>query len=71
MDRTEEMFNQHLYRPYIRHAVWKEVTNCDTCQRTKRSNKKIDKLPANLSEEIPWKKICVYLIGTYVTNKKG
>ena len=39
MDRTEVMIRQHLYWTNIRYAVWKEVANCDTCQRTKRSNK--------------------------------
>ena len=32
MDRTEEMIRQHVYWPGIRHAVRKEVNNCDTCQ---------------------------------------
>ena len=35
MDRMDAMIFQHLYWPGIRYAVWKEVTNCDTCQRTK------------------------------------
>ena len=35
MDRTEAMICQHLYWPGIIDAVQKEVTNCDTCQRTK------------------------------------
>ena len=62
MDRTEAMILQHLYWPNIRNAVRMEVTNCDTCQRTKLSNKDFGKLPANLSEEIPWNKLCVHLI---------
>ena len=35
MDRTEAIIFQHLYWPNIRYVVHKEVTNCDTCQRTK------------------------------------
>ena len=50
MYRTEAIIFQHLYWPNIRYAVRKEVTNCDTCQRTNRSNKKYDKLPAKLAE---------------------
>ena len=50
IDRTEGMIFQHLYWFDIRYAVRKEVTNCDTCQRTKRSNKKYGKLPAKLPE---------------------
>ena len=36
MDRTEAMIRQHLYWHVIRKFVWKEVTNCDTCQPKKR-----------------------------------
>ena len=50
MNRTEAMIRQHLYWPDKIDDVWKEVNNCDTCQRTKRSNKKYDKLPAKLTE---------------------
>ena len=71
MDRTEAMICQHLYFPEIRYAIQKEVNNCDTCQRTKGSNKKYGKLPAKLAEEIPWNKICVGIIGPYVIRLKG
>ena len=37
MDITEVIIYQHLYWPGIRKDVWKEVTNCDTCQNTKQS----------------------------------
>ena len=59
MYRTEEMINQYLYWPDIIDAVRKEVSNCDTCQRTKRSNKQYGKLRAELAEKIPWNYICV------------
>ena len=36
MDRTEATIFQYLYWTGIRPAVLKEVTKCDTCQRTKR-----------------------------------
>ena len=42
-----------MYCPGIRHLVHKEVSNCDTCQRTKWSNKRYGKLPAKEAEEIP------------------
>ena len=35
LDRTEVIIFQHLYWPDIRDTVWKEVDNCDTCQRSK------------------------------------
>ena len=36
MDLTEATIIQHFYWPGIRDAVWKEVTNFDTYQRTKQ-----------------------------------
>ena len=39
--RMEEMIRQHLYWSDIIDVVRKEVTNCDTCQHTKLSNKNI------------------------------
>ena len=71
MDRTEAMICQHFYWTGIRKYVRKEVTNCDTCQCTKRSNIKYGKLPVKEAEEIPRNKLCVYLIGTYVIQRKG
>ena len=50
LDRTEDIFSQKFYSTSIRNAIQKEVSNCGTCQRTKRLNKKYDKLPAQLSE---------------------
>ena len=47
-----------------------EVSNCDSSQRTKRSNKIYGKLPAKFAEEIPWNKLCVNLIGTYGIRHK-
>ena len=71
MNRTEATIRRHFYQPDIRDAVRKEVSNCDTCQRKIRPNKKYGKLPAKLSEEIPWNKLCVDLMGPYVIHRKG
>ena len=71
MDRTEAMIHQHLYWPDIIYALRKKVTNCDTFQCTILLNKKNGKLLAKLYEEIPWNKLCVDLIGTYVIRRKG
>ena len=71
MDRTEAMIHQHLYWPNIRNSVQTEVSNCDTFQRTKRSHNKYGKLPTKLDEEIPWNKIYVDIIGTYIIRRKG
>ena len=42
---TEAVIFQHLYWTVIRDNVWKEVTNCDNSQLTKRPNIKYGKLP--------------------------
>ena len=60
---TEAMIHQHVYWTGIRKPVQKEVTKCDVCQRTNRQTKKYGELPDKLSEEIPWNKLCVDLIG--------
>ena len=71
MDRTQAIIIQHFYFPDIIDAVQKEVTNCDTWQRTKPPNKKLGKLPAELAEEIPWNIICVDLIVPYIIRRNG
>ena len=71
IDITEAMICQHWYWPNIRDSVRKEVTNCDTCHRTKRSNKKYGILPDKLAEKIPWSKLCVDLIVPYAILRKG
>ena len=65
------MIRQNLYWPDIRDAAKKVEISCDTCQRTKQPNKKYGKLPAKLSEDIPWNKLCVDLIGPYGIRRKG
>ena len=71
MNKTEAVIFQHLYWPDIRDVIRTEVTNCDTCQRTKQSNKQYGKLSAKFAEEIPWNKLCVYLIVPYVIRRKS
>ena len=70
LDITESIICQHLNWTDIRYSVQKELTNCDTCQHKKWSNKKYGKLPAKLDEEIPWNKLCVYLIWPYAIRIK-
>ena len=62
MYRIEVMIHQHLYCPVIRNSVRPEVTNCDTCQRTKQPNKQYGKLIAKEYEDIPRNKLtlCIY-----------
>ena len=45
------------------------MSYCDTLQCTKQSNKKYGKFLAKEDEEIPWNKICVYLIGNCIVRR--
>ena len=69
MYRKEAIICQHLYWLGIREIVWKEVINCDTCQGTKKPNKN-GNLLSKEAEEMPRNKLCVDLIGPYVTRRK-
>ena len=69
MDRTEAIIFQHLYLSDIKNVVRKEVGNCDTFRRLKKI--RYGKLKAKLAEEIPWNKLCVYLICTCIISRKG
>ena len=42
-----------------------------TCANVQNGKKKNDKLPAKMTEETPWNKICVDLIGPYKIRIKG
>ena len=71
LDQTESMICQHLCWSGIIEAVQKEVTGCDMCQGAKQPTKKYGKLNTKLSEETPWNKLCVDIIGTYKYIEKG
>ena len=57
--------------PGLKESVYREVTYYDTCQHKKRSMVKYGKLPAKLSEETQWNKLCVDIIGPYKILRKG
>ena len=69
--RMEVIIWQKIYWYIIGNAIRKEVTNCDTCQRTELSKIKYGKLSAKEAEEIPRNSICVDLIVPYIIRRKG
>ena len=69
--RMEVMIWEHCTGQVFRKSVQKEVTKCDTCQRTKRSNKKYVILPSKEAKLISCNRLCIYLIVTYVMRRKG
>ena len=50
LDPMEATIHQHSYWIDIREAVYREVTHCDACQRTKWPTNKYSKLPVIISE---------------------
>ena len=70
LDLTEAMIIQNVYWPDIKYDFYREVTYCDTYQCTKRSIIKYGELPAKITEETPWNKLCVDLIGPYKICRK-
>ena len=71
LDKTEVIIYQHLYLPGISEHFKKEVTGCDTCQRTKWSTKTNGELPVKLAEGTPRNKICVDITAPYKIRGKG
>ena len=68
MDRAEAMIWQHLYYYGIRNYVQKEVIICETCQRTKRSNKKIWSITSRRSRgNTMGQTLCIY--NWYISHK--
>ena len=63
------MICQNIYYLGIRDAVRKEVTNCDTCQHTKLSKIKYGKLPVKQPGKIPWNKLFVDIIRSYLLQR--
>ena len=51
LEITEATIFQNFYLNVVRNAVRKEVSNFDTCQHTKRSNRKYGKCLAKLAEK--------------------
>ena len=72
--QTKSTIHQYIYYNNQRKYVRKEASSCDTDQCTKQSTIKYNTFPVKLSEEIPWNKFCVYLIGAHILcstlNKK-
>ena len=46
------------------------VKTCDRCQKGKRAKRQYGKLPEKIPELIPWRTVCVDLIGPYTLKGK-
>ena len=67
---TEEKICKHLYCPWSRKFVQKEVIYCNISVRTKSPNKKYVRFPYKLAEEIPCNKLFIDIIDPYTILKK-
>ena len=61
----EETIKAAMYWSTLRATVRRYVKSCDACQRNKVTKRKFGKLPAKLAEVVPWKSLCVDVIGPY------
>ena len=72
INRTEQTIRKHFAWPSLTADVTKWVNTCQTCQKTKKSNKqKLGHLPPKKAEVEPWDVLCVDLIGPHRIRRKG
>ena len=64
-DRLEETLTQSLYWRGMRADIKKFTRKCHRCQLGKKRKRKYGHLPPKEAETIPWRTVCVDLIGPY------
>ena len=68
--RLEETLRSVMYWKGMRHTIRKYVKSCRSCQVNKRHSQKYGHVPPKLVITIPWRALCVDLIGPYTLNGK-
>jgi transposase InsO family protein len=63
--RTELTISQHYYWKNMRQTCHRICSKCTTCQRTKPKLKKYGQVSEKNPDVIPWKTVCIDLIGPY------
>ena len=63
--RLEETLIAVMYWPGLRADVKRLVKSCERCQKGKRRKQQYGHVPPKLSDQKPWRKVCVDLIGPY------
>ena len=46
------------------------MKSCERCQLAKRHKRKYGHLPPKIATVVPWKQVCVDLVGTYTIKAK-
>ena len=59
-----------MYWPGMRYRIRKHVKSCDRCQKGKRRKRKYRKIPPKIAKTVPWRTVCVDLIGPYTIKAK-
>jgi hypothetical protein len=67
--RTELTIGQHYYWKYMRTTIKHVCGRCEVCQLTKPRTRKYGQLPEKDAKVIPWKQVCIDLIGPYTIGK--
>ncbi len=68
--RLEEMMRSMMYWKGMRTTSRRHIKSCRSCQVNKRHSQKYGHLPPKLVITIPWKTLCVDLIGPYTFKGK-
>ena len=68
--RTELTIGQHYYWKNMRDTIKRICSTCRICQLTKPRLRKFGQLPEKEADAIPWKQLCIDLIGPYTVGKK-
>ena len=68
--RLEETICAVMHWKGMRSQIRKHVKTCERCQLGKRHKRKYGHLPPKIATVIPWKQVCVDLIGPYTVKAK-
>lgn len=68
--RLEETISAVMWWPSLRTAIRQHVKRCDRCQLGKKRRRQYGKLPSKIAEVVPWRSVCVDLIGPYTLKDK-
>ena len=63
--RLEESLKATMYWKSMRTSIQKHVKTCARCQKSKSRKQQYGLLPTKVAETIPWRTLCVDLIGPY------
>lgn len=63
--RMLAVINQHFAWPRMKQEVIEFVQTCDQCQKWKKQHKNYSEMPIGEPELVPWRTVCVDMVGPY------